>query len=112
MRLLLLSGIGTPYDPRTGEGVVGKNYAYQTMSGVNVFFDDKVINPFIGAGALGIAIDDFNGDNFDHTGLGFIGGGYHRRLADQRAADRDITRCRRARRSGAASGRRRSPRII
>jgi gluconate 2-dehydrogenase alpha chain len=23
-----------------------------------------------------MAIDDFNGDNFDHTGLGFIGGGY------------------------------------
>jgi gluconate 2-dehydrogenase alpha chain len=25
VRLLLLSGIGRPYDPRTGEGVVGKN---------------------------------------------------------------------------------------
>jgi gluconate 2-dehydrogenase alpha chain len=23
-----------------------------------------------------MGIDDFNGDNFDHTGLGFIGGGY------------------------------------
>ena len=23
-----------------------------------------------------MAIDEFNGDNFDHTGLGFIGGGY------------------------------------
>jgi len=26
-------------------GVVGKNYAYQTMSSVNVFFDDKILNP-------------------------------------------------------------------
>jgi gluconate 2-dehydrogenase alpha chain len=76
VRLLLLSGIGVPYDPSTGEGVVGKNYAYQTMSSVNVFFDDKIINPFIGAGALATVIDDFNGDNFDHGGLGFIGGAY------------------------------------
>jgi gluconate 2-dehydrogenase alpha chain len=75
-RLLLLSGIGTPYDPKTGQGVVGKNYAYQIVSGVDVFFDDKVFNPFVGAGALGVGIDDYNGDNFDHSGLGFIGGGY------------------------------------
>lgn len=76
VRLLLLSGIGEPYNPATGEGVVGKNYAYQTMSSVNAFFDDKIINPFIGAGALATVIDDFNGDNFDHGGLGFIGGAY------------------------------------
>ena len=76
VRLLLLSGIGKPYDPRTGEGVVGKNYAYQTMSSVNVFFDDKIINPFIGAGAHATVVDEFNGDNFDHSGLGFIGGAY------------------------------------
>jgi gluconate 2-dehydrogenase alpha chain len=76
VRLLLLSGIGKPYDPKTGEGVVGKNYAYQTMSSVNVFFEDKILNPFIGAGALATVIDDYNGDNFDHAGLGFIGGGY------------------------------------
>jgi gluconate 2-dehydrogenase alpha chain len=76
VRLLLLSGIGQPYDPRTGDGVVGRNYAYQTMSSVNVFFDDKIINPFIGAGALAMVIDDFNGDNFDHSDLGFIGGAY------------------------------------
>ncbi len=75
-RLLMLSGIGEQYDPRTGQGTVGKNYAYQIVSGVDVFFDDKIINPFIGAGALGIGIDNYNGDNFDHTGLGFIGGGY------------------------------------
>ncbi len=76
VRLLLLSGIGQPYDPVSGEGVVGRNYAYQTMSSVNVFFDDKIINPFIGAGAMATVIDDYNGDNFDHSGLGFIGGAY------------------------------------
>src|SRR6201996_8272763 len=75
VRLMLLSKIGQPYDPKTGEGVVGKNYAYQTMGSVNVFVD-KILNPFIGAGALATVVDEFNGDNFDHTGLGFIGGGY------------------------------------
>ena len=29
----------------------------------------------MGSGALAMAIDDFNADNFDHSGLGFIGGG-------------------------------------
>jgi gluconate 2-dehydrogenase alpha chain len=76
VRLLLLSGIGQPYDPATGEGVVGKNYAYQTMASVNAFFDDKILNTFIGSGAHAMVIDDFNGDNFDHSGLGFIGGAY------------------------------------
>jgi gluconate 2-dehydrogenase alpha chain len=76
VQMLLTSGIGTPYDPATGAGVVGKNYAYQITSSVDVFFDDKRTNPFIGAGALGMVVDEFNGDNFDHSGLGFIGGGY------------------------------------
>ena len=55
VRLMLLSGVGKPYDPVSGTGVVGKNYAYQTMSSVNVFFDDKILNPFIGAGAMASA---------------------------------------------------------
>lgn len=74
VRLLLLSKIGRPYDHKTGKGVVGRNYAYQTISGANLFFEGERFNPFIGAGALGVQIDDFNADNFDHKGLGFIGG--------------------------------------
>jgi gluconate 2-dehydrogenase alpha chain len=76
VRMLLLSGIGRPYDPQTGQGVVGRNYAYQTTSGVEVILKDKLLNPFIAAGAHGMIIDDYNGDNFDHSGLGFFGGGY------------------------------------
>lgn len=76
VHLMLVSGIGKPYDPQTGQGTVGKNYAYQITSSVGVFFDDKIMNPFVGAGSLGMVVDEFNGDNFDHTGLGFIGGGY------------------------------------
>src|SRR5690606_8248126 len=75
-RLLLLSQIGQPYDPATGEGVVGKNYCYQVMSSAEVFFEDKYTNEFVGAGALGAVVDDYNGDNFDHSRLGFIGVGY------------------------------------
>lgn len=76
VRLLLLSGIGTPYDPRSGNGLVGKNYAYQMCTGTNVFYDQSVqINPFIGAGAAGqMVIDEFNSDHFDHSQAGFIGG--------------------------------------
>jgi gluconate 2-dehydrogenase alpha chain len=77
VRMLLLSGIGAPYDPATGQGVVGRNYAYQTMSTVASFFDDDVIiNPFMASGASGTLINDFAGDNFDHSGLGFIGGAF------------------------------------
>ena len=76
VNLLMQSGIGQIYDPRTGEGNVGRNYAYQAMSGASVFYDDFAVNPYVGAGALGQVIDEFNGDNFDHEGLGFIGGGY------------------------------------
>ena len=34
------------------------------------------INPFMASGANGTMIDDFSGDNFDHSQLGFIGGQY------------------------------------
>jgi gluconate 2-dehydrogenase alpha chain len=76
VRLMLLSGIGRPYDPAANTGVVGRNYAYQTPSGVTLFFEDKHFNSFMGAGGSALAIDEFNGDNFDHAGLGFIGGGF------------------------------------
>ncbi|MDX6461645.1 MAG: gluconate 2-dehydrogenase alpha chain, partial [Acidobacteriaceae bacterium] len=67
VRLLLLSGIGRPYDPVTGEGLVGKNYAYQMCSVTGAFFSEDVeINPFIGAGSAGQrVIDEFNSDHFD-----------------------------------------------
>jgi gluconate 2-dehydrogenase alpha chain len=75
VHLLLLSGIGKPYDPQTGQGVTGRNYAYQITSSVNVFLNEN-LNPFMGAGALGQGVDDFNSDLFDHQPYGFIGGGY------------------------------------
>lgn len=75
VQLMLLSGIGKPYDPQTGEGVVGRNYAYQSLGGARVEVPkDVAINPFMGSGALGTWIDDFAADNFDFAKAGYIGG--------------------------------------
>ena len=50
VRMMLMSGIGKPYDPNTAEGVVGRNYCYQTGGGgASMIFDDKRFNPFMGA---------------------------------------------------------------
>ena len=76
VRMLLLSGIGKAYDPRTGQGTIGRNYSYQVTSGVDAFFEDENFNPFVASGAIGMCVDEFNGDNFDHGPHGFIGGGY------------------------------------
>jgi gluconate 2-dehydrogenase alpha chain len=74
---MLTAGIGEPYDHTTGKGAVGRNYCYQISgNGVTVFFESKEINPFMASGAHGTNIDDFNGDNFDHSGLGFFGGAW------------------------------------
>src|SRR5690348_6753404 len=78
VQLLLLSKIGEPYDPVANKGVIGRNFTHQCMSSVDGFFDKSKFNfnPFIASGAIGMCIDEFNGDNFDHGPLGFVGGGY------------------------------------
>lgn len=76
VRLMLQSKIGAPYDPTTATGVVGRNFCYQTGGGgASGWIADQEFKRYMGAGALSCAIDDFNADNFDHTGLGFLGGG-------------------------------------
>ncbi len=76
VHLMLLSGIGRPYDPMTGNGTVGRNYSYQNINRVNLFFDETVhANGFIGIGGGGAAIDDFNGNQLNNAKAGFIGGG-------------------------------------
>ena len=72
-KLLMVSNIGQQYDPATGQGTLGKNYAYQILPGAAGFFDEQM-NTFMGAGALGMTVDDFNGDAFDHGDLEFIHG--------------------------------------
>lgn len=72
-KLLMISKIGEQYDPKTRRGTLGKNYCYQLNPGTTAFFDEQ-FNVFMGSGALGTNIDDFNGDNFDHSNLDFIHG--------------------------------------
>src|SRR5699024_5752870 len=78
-RLLLLSEIGKPYDPKTGTGVIGKNYTGHFSNllfspSVLGFFNDKKFNRYAGAGALSTTIDDFAGGNIDSTDLDFLHG--------------------------------------
>jgi gluconate 2-dehydrogenase alpha chain len=76
VHLMLLSGIGKPYDPMSGEGAVGKNYAYQMTGGTTLFFKDINFNPFVGAGSNATVMDDFAINQIDFRKEGFIGGSY------------------------------------
>lgn len=76
VHLLLVSGIGKPYDPISGTGVVGKNYAYQMTGGATLFFKDKKFNPFIGAGGNATTVNDYGVEQIDFGREGFIGGSY------------------------------------
>jgi gluconate 2-dehydrogenase alpha chain len=75
VHLMLLSGIGQPYDPAGQTGVVGKNYCYQTGTGATLFFEGRNFNPFISAGGSNTTMDDFNINwGFDRAPHGFVGG--------------------------------------
>ena len=76
VHLMLHSGIGTPYDPVSDTGTVGRNYSYQNLNRVNLFFDESVqANQFIGIGGGGAVFDDLNGNQLDNGAAGFVGGG-------------------------------------
>ncbi len=76
VHLMLMSGIGKPYDPISGTGTVGRNYSYQNLNRVSLFFDESVqANQFIGIGGGGAVIDDLNGNQLDNAKAGFVGGG-------------------------------------
>jgi gluconate 2-dehydrogenase alpha chain len=55
-------------------GHLGKHVMAHIMANVFVTFDDRYVNNFMGPSAQKHSIDDFNADNFDHGGLGFIRG--------------------------------------
>ncbi|MCU1261195.1 MAG: glucose-methanol-choline oxidoreductase [Bryobacterales bacterium] len=67
-RLLLLSGIDDA-------GKVGRNLTHHISIPAAMAFFEKPLNRFMGAGAAGIAINDFDADVFDHGKLDFIRGG-------------------------------------
>ena len=72
-RLMLLSKIGKPYDSSSGTGVIARTMPIRSSRECRRIFEDK-FNLFAGAGSLGMSLDDFNGDNFDHSDLKFIHG--------------------------------------
>ena len=55
-------------------GNLGKWYMVHSYGGGYGYFPGQNFNVFSGTGAQSIAFDDLNGDNFDHTDLGFIRG--------------------------------------
>jgi gluconate 2-dehydrogenase alpha chain len=74
-RLLLLSKTDKfPNGLANSSGHLGKHMMAHMMAGVFVGFDDRHMNVYMGPSAQKHTIDDFNADNFDHTGLGFIRG--------------------------------------
>jgi len=74
-RLLLLSKSKTyPRGLSNTHGQVGLHYMSHTRSGVMGLFPFD-LNRWYGTPAQGTSLDDWSDDNFDHSGLGFIGGG-------------------------------------
>jgi gluconate 2-dehydrogenase alpha chain len=80
-RSMLISGIGTPYNPTNVTGTVGRGltYGYGTYSstgGPGGSMAGLGLNSYPAGNAAGgdTFIYDFMDDNFDHTGLNFIGG--------------------------------------
>ena len=55
-------------------GNVGKHYMSHAYVGSYGFFPDHRLNLFSGTNGQATAMDNLNGDNFDHAGLGFIRG--------------------------------------
>src|SRR6195256_810810 len=75
VRLLMLSKSGKfPNGLANSSGHLGRHIMTHIGGRVFAAFDDRYVNMFMGPTAQKQTIDDFNGDNFDHSGLGFIVG--------------------------------------
>jgi gluconate 2-dehydrogenase alpha chain len=74
-RLMLLSKTDKfPNGLANSSGHLGKHIMAHIMAPVFVTFDDRYIDNFMGPSAQKHTVDDYNADNFDHSGLGFIRG--------------------------------------
>ena len=80
IRVMLLSGVGVPYNPTTVTGTVGRGLTngYTPFKGTNVSgtLPNLGANSYSAGNASGGGFDiyDLMDDNFIHTGLNFIGG--------------------------------------
>lgn len=74
-RLLLLSKTEKfPNGLANSSGEVGKHLMAHIGARAFAAFDDRHVNIYMGPSAQKHSLDDFNADNFDHSGLGFIRG--------------------------------------
>jgi gluconate 2-dehydrogenase alpha chain len=75
VRLLLLSASAAfPHGLSNNAGQVGRNYMAHVTPFEFGLFPGRRLNLFSGPWSQATCVDDFNADNFDHSGLGFIGG--------------------------------------
>jgi gluconate 2-dehydrogenase alpha chain len=75
-RLLLLSKSRTfPHGIGNEHGQVGKHFIAHAVPLVFGLFPGRRLNVFSGPWSQATCVDDWNGDNFDHAALGFVGGG-------------------------------------
>jgi gluconate 2-dehydrogenase alpha chain len=76
VRLLLLSrSEAHPRGLANGHGQVGKHYMAHVTPFVFGLYPGRKLNRWNGSGGQIVCVDDWNGDVFDHQGLGFVGGG-------------------------------------
>ena len=75
VRLLFLSASDAyPDGLANNNGQLGRHYMSHAYVGAYGLFPGTKLNLYSGTTGQATAIDDLNGDNFDHTGLGFIRG--------------------------------------
>jgi gluconate 2-dehydrogenase alpha chain len=75
-RLLLLSRSRShPHGLANGSDQVGRHYMAHVTPFAFGRFPGRRLNLFTGLWAQATCVDDWNADNFDHTDLGFVGGG-------------------------------------
>jgi gluconate 2-dehydrogenase alpha chain len=101
IRLLLLSKSSAyPNGLSNNHRQVGKNHISHMYGGVDGVFPGRKLNRYSGTGAQRTTTDRWTDDNFNHRGLGFIGGG----VLDARMEAKPIATGRTAAPSGARWG--------
>ncbi len=75
-RLLLLStSVSFPNGLSNNHGQVGRHYQAHVRAGANGVIPGRKLNRFSGTASQWTAVDDWDSDFFDHSSLGFTGGG-------------------------------------
>ncbi|MCX6598088.1 MAG: GMC family oxidoreductase [Acidobacteria bacterium] len=76
VRLLLMSKIGVPYDPLTGQGTLGKNFTHQLSGGADLqLIHKQPMGEGMRAGGQGMSVSDFDGFNGIENETGILRGG-------------------------------------